>query len=317
MTTLIININNNNKLTLKADERIDLVKYKLLRSNGFLYSNYTNEYIFNGKLETAIKELKDIQNNKITNNYSLSREYDQETINNHKKELASFNYIYYNDTVKNTLESIYNNYLLEKEKQEKEKAEKEAKEQENRNKKAVAIVSKLKTLKNGFTTSMYTLALNNYNMSELLTRSGVRKVIQVSEYLKNNNMTDLLNYVNDTDYLEIRIHYKTSYYSSNKILKVSVDHLEAVQESNFLRGGSGHYNSNIELFSTDRINFKDVVTVSALINDDIIKKIVLHYISYKNGSINYKSGINAIGMITEHITNNAHLQQLKQAFNIQ
>ena len=313
--TFIININNN-KLTLTADQKIDLIKYKLLRSNGFLYSNYTKEYIFNGKLETAIKELKDIQNNKLNNNYSLNRDYSKEEIAEHKKELSESIYIYFNDEIKEKLESIYNNYLKEKEIQEKEKDEKEKHADQERTKRFETIIKNIKLLKNNFSVSTYDIAMSNCNMSELLTRTGVKINIHVKDYLLRNNLN---NYIHDKitegDILQISIYYRASYYSSQKTLKLCIDHYTADSNSNFMSGGSGHYNSNIELFKTNRINFKDVIKATELMDAEVIKSIVLHYVNYTNGLITYKSGINSLGMITEHLTNNEHLQNLKAAFN--
>lgn len=303
----------NNKLNLTADERLDYIKYKLLRSNGFLYSNRSGSFIYNGKLENAVITLKDIQNNKIAINYSLKNEYSDEEIKEHKKELAESTFIYEGET-EAKINNIYNNYLAEKEKKEKEKELKEAKEQENRNTRGNDLINKIKTLKNGFTSNLYNLALANYRMSELLTSRGVCRHIFLKEELKNFGLEEMADFVEDSDVLELSIRYRSSYYTNEKILTFKVNHFTAKENSSFMSGGSNHYSSGIELFKTNRINFKDVVTLSGLITDELIKNIILHYISYKTGSIGYKSGINALGMISEHITSNNHLEGLKQAF---
>lgn len=312
--TFEININNNNKMTLTTEGRIDLPKYKLLRSNGFIYSNSNKNYIYNGKLENAIITLKDMQNNKIVNNYSLRRELSEEEIKEHKKELAESTYNYSSEEVKTTLENIYKNYLEKKEIQKKEKELKEAKEQENRNTRGNDLINKIKTLKNGFTSNLYNLALANYRMSELLTSRGVCRHIFLKEELKNFGLEEMADFVEDSDVLELSIRYRSSYYTNEKILTFKVNHFTAKENSSFMSGGSNHYSSGIELFKTNRINFKDVVTLSGLITDELIKNIIIHFISYKTGSIGYKSGINALGMISEHITSNNHLEGLKQAF---
>lgn len=301
---------NQERINLKPEERISKDLFSAIRGEGWLWSRTANAFVFKFNEEGA-KRVQRLEE------HHISKYYPEEQ----KKSLQEeFNNIVIKYDSEETKESISKLIASVKEKADALKAEREAKEshaRDERVKRYNKCIEQLNTLENGFGVGKYDLSLSNFNMSDLLARGGVRIDHYVKDLAEQFGYEDKENLISDKDILELSIRYGNNWKNwkiESRHLIFECSHMMA-SDNSFITGGSGHFHiEQVILEREPRINFKNVVKLSALIDETILKICFETYISYLKGEVEVLREVNSLGMLSEDIVGTSKLSILKDQF---
>lgn len=305
---------SNNRIILRSDSgRVSAPIYKALRKDGWLYSHNLQAFCFafgdSGAERVSRFEEKPYKIRSYVSNDSEK----QEILN----EMQDLNIVYESDEFAEKIRNLNDARLKKISDEKQEKQEKEKQADENRAIRWEKMKNQLSQLKNGFGASLYDASFSNYNMSDLLARSGVRVCYRVAELAEEFGFIDSDKLISEEDIIQISIRYGNNWTwsaVSSRYLSIEVDHFTSSKEG-WMSGGSDHYQMEKVLLDKEaRINFKNVVKVSELFDETTLKKIFNSYIDYKSGKIDYISGINSIGAISGHEVSSAPLDEIKNKF---
>ena len=293
----------DNRFCVSPKYRLEKGAYQFMRRRGWKWSPSRDAFVFNVNEEGA-KRVKDIIDFKHSPYHEWVFDCTAEEKKLGQEELEEAEIIF-DEKAKAVYDKLIASSTSKAQAEEAAKKAKKDSANENRAKRYVNMMQRAKSLKNDFCISPYDASLSNYNMSDLLARKGVVCNYTVKELLGMFNMANLDYDGSDKDVLQFSISYRNVWKGrwSNEIearrLEVQVDHYTISDGTSFMCGGSGHFAMKINLADEPKIDFKKVVLVSSLI-DDQFKEIALKvYMDYRNGLIESPTHdkINGIGMV--------------------
>ena len=286
MAQLIITTTSE-RILVEPSERIEINQFKTIRSLGFLWSRSNNAFIFNKNIEGA---------KRIGRLITLTKEDDS---------MKDLTVIWENDEVKNTIQAMLDTVKAEREQAQAEKKAKEEQANKNRYARFEKIVEQIRQLKNGFSTTKWDLANSNFNLSDLMARSGVRITYNAIDLAKKFNINIEDTDITDSDILELAIRFGNNWrrYSDkpeSRYLSFEVSH-HTKSTDGFMTGGSGHYETAVIIQDElSRIDFKKAVKISELVNDEVLENIIKNYVSYMNEEDGIEETYNSSGIINGH-----------------
>lgn len=314
MAKVIVSIQHE-RINLQFEERISKNLFSSFRHEGWLWSRSQDAFVFNVN-EQGARRVSRIENKSICTPYHLSPEEKDELI----AEIEALNVEYATADDEQKIRSLQQSHA-EKLKAEKAILEaKKAQADKNRTDRAMKIIEQMNVLKNGFGANSWDLATSNYNLSDLLARSGVRVDYSVKDLASRFGYEDADRLISDDDILEFSIRYGNNWkrYSDkveSRYLSFEVDHFKKSTVGDFMSGGSGHFSLQKTLLDNQsRINFKNVVKVSELVDDEILKVCFDLYIGYLKGEITPMRTINCFGGISSDEIKTDRLDVLANRF---
>lgn len=302
--------------------RLEQGAYDFMRHEGWRWSPKRSGFVFDVNEEGAkrVRRLLTFDQSKYGDYWFGGPSFAKDG----KEELHEATKEFFDDEAKSTYERLISSYDAKQKAEQEAKKAKEEQANKNRYDRYVKIKEKIKLLHNDFTTNTYSLSLSNYNMSDLLARKGVCCDYTVKELLERFGMTEQDYEGSDKDVLQFSISYRNIWASrwSDKVearrLMLEVDHYTKVDNSSFMSGGSGHFAMKIEIEDSPKIDFKKVILLSKIADDNFKKLAFETYMSYRKGdaALLYEAGsVNSIGMMREdEVTNLALASAMKSKF---